>query len=212
MKALIIGASSEKSIGYHIGERMRRRNHHVAYASRSGSLGFQCDITDPVAVQNLVDREQPNVFVHAAGLALRTSPEDTSEVNWADVVDHLAAKSVGPLTMLEAARRVASVTHFVSLGGREMFEDPRLGAYAVANGALWAATQFISLHMKAWKAYYIDMPLVLGTGHAEDLVQAGLHTGAERAMGIPISDVVEAFDRILEGSITPGRVMLSAQN
>ena len=49
MKILFIGASSQSSIGYQVGELIAKYGYTVTYVSRSGRTGLRCDITKPKA-------------------------------------------------------------------------------------------------------------------------------------------------------------------
>lgn len=208
MNSLIIGASSERSIGYHIGEHLRTRGNHVAYASRSGTLGHVCDVTDPRAVQSLFAEEKPELVIHAAGGAFLDTRPLGECTDWKDMADHVAAKSFGAIVLLDAAVRTGTVKHFVMLGGRATFGDEKMAAYAAGNGALWSLTQFANRHVTTFRTFYLDMPIVVGTKNAEGLIAAGAHTPEEHAQAIHVAKVIQTFDEIIADRIEPGRVML----
>ena len=206
MRALIIGASSDRSIGYHIGEHRKSLGDDVAYASRSGALGYKCDVTDIGALQRLFERERPQVVVLAVGTALQ-NPSINSFDDWQRQCDDIMARSIGAHATLIAAWIIGTVTHFVALGGRAKFDDPNLETYTISNGALWGAVQHANAHGQV-KTVYVDMPFVRGSANAETLARAGLHTGPELAHAIPVEKVVRAVDDIFADRIKPGRVML----
>jgi|SRR3989344_1863895 len=206
MRSLLIGASSQASIAFRIGEHWKEAGHQVAYASRSGALEYACDVTDPNAVQRLFDQERPEVVVLAVGIALQKSRIDSFD-DWQPQCDDIAARSIGTLATMIAAQRTPSVTHLIALGGRATFEDPNLGAYAASNGALWGLVQHANTHAR-FDAWDVDMPFVIGSANAESLRAAGLHTGSEIAKAIRVDDVVRTMDEILAGSHPPGRIVL----
>lgn len=208
MRALIIGASSRKSIGYHIGEDLRRQGTTVVYASRSGSLGYKCDVTDFAAVTNLFEKERPDVVIHAAGGAFLNPVALGACVDWSAMAEHIAAKSFGTIVLLDAAKRTGSVKYFVALGGRPKFGDEKMAAYATGNGALWSAIEFANEYVPEFNSFYVDMPIVIGTKNADGLIAAGAHTQSEHAQAIPVERVIEAVNDIIKGKKVPGRVPL----
>ena len=202
-----IGGSSTSSILYHIGEHRKALfSDHVAYASRSGALGHVCDVTDPDSLQKLFYREFPRVVILAVGTALQ-NPTFATFSDWQRQRDDIAARSFGALATMIAAHQAETVRQFIVLGGRETFEDPNLGAYAASNGATWGLIQHANRHTH-YDAWYVDMPFVIDSANAETLRAAGLHTGAEIANAIRISDVVRTADEILSGQHLPGRIIL----
>ena len=212
MRALIIGASSNKSIGYHIGEHLRRKGDHIAYVSRSGSLGYRCNATLVHRIHEIIQEERPTLLIHAAGgkllqpVALGSRAYD--EWDWWNLGEHVIAKSMGSIVLLDAAVRAGSVKQFVALGGRTTFGDAKMAAYAVGNGALWSAIEFANQHVRQIKTYYLDLPIVIGTKNAEGLIAAGAHTADEHEQAIPVEKVLRTFDDIIADRIEPGRVML----
>ncbi len=206
MRALIIGASSEKSIGYHIGEHWKRHGHRVAYMSRSGALGYACDVSVVNKLERIFKRVRPQIIVLAVGIALQRSAIDSFD-DWQAQRQDIWARGVGSLATMIATQRRQSATHLIALGGRERFDDPKLGAYAVSNGALWGMVQHANAHAR-FDAWYVDMPFVIGSANAETLRAAGLHTGPEIAKAIHVEDVVHTVDEILAGQHKPGRIIL----
>ncbi|HEY4517024.1 MAG TPA: NAD-dependent epimerase/dehydratase family protein [Candidatus Paceibacterota bacterium] len=208
MNVLILGASTEKSIGYHIGAHLGRQGNTVVYASRSGALGYTCDVTDVAAVTKLFENERPDLVIHAAGGAfLNTAPLGAC-VDWSDMAQHIASKSFGTIVLLDAAVRIGTVKNFVMLGGRAAFGDEKMAAYVAGNGALWSLTQFANQHIASINSFYFDMPIVIGTTNAEGLIAAGAHTASEHAQAIYVERVVEAVDNIIIGKTPQGRVVL----
>ena len=206
MRCLIVGASSQQSIGYHIGEHRKNLGDHVAYASRSCPFGYKLNVADTGALQRLFETERPKVVILAVGIAL-LSPSFDSFDDWQRQCDDMKARTEGMLATMIAANIVGSVTHFIVLGGRERFEDPNLGAYGVSNGGAWGAVQHAMQHA-SYKTNYVNMPYVKGSANAETLARAGLHTGTERANAISVPKVIQTVDQIMADRVEPGMVML----
>lgn len=163
MKTVILGASSDKSLGYHIGTYLEKKSgHSVVYASRSGKLGIKCDTNEPKQVGALLANEKPNLVVYAAGVY--SEPQILGSFKkYTEVNSHILSKSFGALVVANAVAATPSVKTFIILGGREISSDPGFAAYSVANGALWALVSFFAKHKKTPKIYYVDLPLIKNT-------------------------------------------------
>lgn len=66
MRILITGANG--FLGPHLMAAFRKSYTGVVGVARSGGADYQYDLTDPSAVQHLMDRVKPSVVVHAAAL------------------------------------------------------------------------------------------------------------------------------------------------
>lgn len=159
-RILIVGASSEKSIGYLVGEQLKKKGHDALYASRGGKLGEKCDLCIQSDVLRLFRTFKPEVVIQAAGVF--TAPQKLGRTTMrSEMADHMLAKSYGTISLLNAAVRVGSVRNVIMLGGRAVSSDPRFAVCTAANGALWALTQFAARHLSDhFATYYIDLPLV----------------------------------------------------
>src|SRR3989344_3634241 len=98
MRCLIIGPSSEKGIGYHVGEHLRAQGHEIKYVSRSGRLaGYKYDITSRMDL--IFEGYKPELVIHGAGGAfLKTAPLGNC-CDWKGMASHIAAKSIGTIVL-----------------------------------------------------------------------------------------------------------------
>ncbi len=226
MNILVVGASSSKSIGHQVGEHLRKTGgHKLKYACRVQKtiiLGLRprprfvaLDATDPSWTYMVFERIKPDVVIHVAGTYTTTRP--IGEIgDWGGVYDHILAKSHGVLSVLDAAARVGTVRHMILLGGREVSGHKGYAAYTCGNGAMWALTQFAARHVRYFKTYFIDMPLVEGTAMAKKYLQDPatveyLETVPEiiSVNTISISVVIAAVEAILRDEHASGdRIVL----
>ncbi|HEY4517247.1 MAG TPA: NAD-dependent epimerase/dehydratase family protein [Candidatus Paceibacterota bacterium] len=200
MRILIVGASSKKSIGYLVGECLKKKGHNILYASRRGSLGEKCDLLIQADVLRLFRSFQPEVVIHAAGVFTRPQRIGKAKMH-SKMADHILAKSYGTLALLDAARRTPGVRHAIALGGRAVSSDPGLAIYTAANGALWALTQFAAQHLSNhFATYYVDLPLIENSTMARRLFPESSPDGSVSAGGVAV--VVE---EALRGQHQSGR-------
>ena len=205
MKVVILGASSKKSIGYHVGEHLVAAGHKVVYASRSGKLGLRCDSTNPRQIFGLLKKEKPSVVINAAGVFLPSVRLGLAR-DWKKTEQHLLAKSLGALVVLDAAIAVKGITHFIALGGREISGDPGFAAYTAGNGSLWALVRFAAKHTRI-KTYFIDMPTIEGSTMESKHLQRMRLTGSR--VSVKAEVVTNAVVEILSGKHESGsRIIL----
>lgn len=212
---MVFGASSKRSLGYFVGEswklstlpEIERIDNRVYYASRSGRLGRKCDITRYKQVERMF-REvagHPSAVIQAAGVY--TPARRLGESLYDPAVHaHILAKSVGTMNLLDAAVRSTRVRNFIVFGGREMSSNPGYAFYTAANAAMWSLVQFANRHTKL-RAYFIDLPLVVGSAMGEKFV-ADAGVNADRTGAIPMHVVADTVIKILRGEVEPGRIIL----
>lgn len=202
MKILIAGASSPRSIGAGLG-----RAHEVVLVSRSGAAGVACNITREGAARGLLEEHRPDAVVHAAGVYHRPQRLGTlSSGSYRRIEEHLDAKCLGSLMLLDAAVAVGTVKHFVVLGGREVSSDAGFAFYTIANGALWSLVRFANKHTLV-HSYFLDLPLVKGSAMGERLA-ADAATDATGA--IEVCEVERVLENILRNQVKPGRIELGS--
>lgn len=209
MRILIVGASSEQSVGYLVGESLKQKDHGILYASRSGTLGEKCDICHQSDVLRVFRIFQPDVVIQAAGVF--TSPQRLGRARMrTKMADHILVKSYGMFVGLDAAMRTPSVRHVIVFGGREVSSDPRLAVYTAANGALWALVRFAAQHLSEhFASYFIDLPLIENSTMAIMMAFSD-----KRPDGSLSADrVAETIEEILCGRHEPGtRIVLGEKN
>lgn len=178
MNILIIGASTKTSIGYGVGEILRKHGHTITYASRRGALGERCDISNPKAVRSLIVRRGPDVVVVAAGVF--SSPRRIgNKQSWKRIGSHICAKSLGALVVANELAREKKEVQFIALGGREISSHPGFVQFTVGNGALWSLVRFLNTHTRI-PAYYVDLPFVTSsTMHQEYIRATHTHVSGE---------------------------------
>ena len=198
MNILIVGASTEYSIGYQLAEHLRQLGHIVTCASRSGRLGVACDISNPGDVRRLLARVKPDVIIHAAGVF--SSPGTIGKMNqWGKVRAHLDVKGFGALVLANAAVAAKRPCIFIVLGGRKISADLGFANYTIGNGALWALVQFFAGH-GAIRSYFVDLPFVTDSTMYRAFVRA---TG-DKPKGVAAATVAQAVGRILNGKYKNG--------
>ncbi len=125
---LIIGASKEKSIGSQWGHLLAKEGHQVTLASRTGSLGHSCDISDGTQVENLVKKIRPSVLIHAAGTLLIPTKNLTTERAEA----HFKAKVMGAYNCFRALENYDPMP-LILVGGETRSNDPKMDFYCTIN-------------------------------------------------------------------------------
>lgn len=100
-----------------------------------------CDVTEPEACANLVDRAAADVgldvFVHAAGINIRTAMGDLEQADWQRVLDvnltscYTLGQRVGEVMR---SRGGGKIVYFSSVSGQ--LAHPKHAAYAASKGAL----------------------------------------------------------------------------
>lgn len=199
MRVLILGASSKRSIGFCVGEYLKKRGHSIVYASRSGKLGVSCDSTKPKSVRALIAKVKPSAVILGAGVF---SPAHLGKIySWRTIREHVEVKSTGALVVANAFLGVRSISKFfIVLGGRELSSDPTFIAFTLGNGALWALVRFLNLHTSLL-AYYIDMPTIEGSAMAKKYNSKNRNTmnGAVSA-DVVASTIATLLDRKVRGN------------
>jgi len=206
---LVIGASTEESLGYQVGESVRQLlGCRVEYASRSGFLGRQCDVRDATMVRNIVNDVRPHVIVQAAGVY--SDGQELHELGATTLLPsmyaHILAKSIGTLLLLGAAVATGGVRHFVAFGGREVSSAPSYGVYTAANGAMWSVVEFANRHTNI-RSHLIDLPLVEGSAMGKRFLE-DTKVNADVSGAIPMQTVTETVLSILRDEVEPGRIIL----
>lgn len=207
MKILILGASSKKSIGYLVGEQLRKMsNHDVVYASRRGKLGFACDITSHRDLALLLKKINPIVIIHAAGVF--APPALIGSIRaWDQIRQHLSARGFGALMMFNAAA-ARGVRYVITIGGRKLSSDPMFAMYTAGNGILWALVQFAAQHTRI-RSYYIDIPFIRGSAMETKYLLWKNNKEIKKNISIEANVVSGAVERILDDKHKSGsRIIL----
>jgi gluconate 5-dehydrogenase len=100
-----------------------------------------CDVTEPEACANLVDRTAADigldVFVHAAGINIRTPVADVDQADWQRILDvnltscYTLGRRVGEIMCSQGHGKLV---YFSSVSGQ--LAHPKHAAYAASKGAL----------------------------------------------------------------------------
>ncbi|MFZ2886463.1 MAG: hypothetical protein WA021_01440 [Minisyncoccia bacterium] len=198
MELLIVGVSSKSSIGYQVGELLRKYGHTPVYVSRSGKLGLACDIASPRKLRRLLAKVKPDGVIHAAGVF--SSPRALGIINeWEKVRMHLEAKGFGALALADAMVATGRGKIYIALGGRKISAELGFANYTIGNGALFALVQFLAGH-GALRSYLVDLPFVEGsTMHA-----AFARATGDTPKGVPATQVASSIERILKGKYKNG--------
>ena len=206
MNILIFGASTKNSIGYHLGESLRLIGHKISYASRSGRLGFQCDVTVAADVRRVLQRFEPDAVVLCAGVFVPPHVVGSIET-WDKIATHLSAKTLGALIVFDELTRLGKITQVIVLGGREVSSDPGFAPYTIGNSALWGLMRFLNRHTSL-SVFYVDLPFVENSTMQQAYLRAK-HTDPHAALsGISPSHVTQAVLRILCGQSKSKRIIL----
>lgn len=193
MNILILGASLKTSIGYTVGELLQTEGHTITYASRSGKLGVQCDITDPRSIKKVVATSKADAVIIAAGIFLNSGHvgklKETDRVR-----QHLLAKSFGALVVADALVAARPDAQLIVFGGRDVSGDPGFAPYTIGNGALINLIKFLDRH-KSVDAYYLDLSFVEDSTMEKAFAA---RTGKSTKHGnIAVADVAAAIRKIL---------------
>lgn len=209
MKAIIFGASSHTSLGYHIGHYLESKNKYtIIYTSRSGKLGIKCDVNEPKQILSILSKERPDLVVYAAGIF--NKPQTLGSLKKiAPIRDHILAKSFGALMLADAIAKRPSVKKIIMLGGRAISSDPGFATYSIANGALWALVSFFAKHNHTTKIFYIDLPLVENTTMARSYISLGGDSGSQTK----IDSVTHVIEKILKNKYKSGsRIVINKKS
>ncbi len=205
MKILILGASSKTSVGYTVGEILRQGGHAVRYASRTSRIDLTCDVTDPRELEHAFREASPEVVIHAAGVFGRA--QKLGSIRRVAVEDHLLAKSLGTLLVLNAAEAAGTVHSVIAFGGREISSNPGYVVYTIANGAMWSALQFANRHTKL-RCYFLELPLVEGSKMASQYLADPSTAKPEPGTTATPTGIAEKVEEILAGEHNPTRRVL----
>lgn len=202
MKILILGVSSKTSVGYTVGEILRKQRHVVHYASRTSQIDLACDVTVPRELERTFREVSPEVVIHAVGVFCRA--QKLGSIRRVTVEDHLLAKSLGTLLVLNAAEAAGTVHSVIAFGGREISSNPGYAAYTIANGAMWSALQFANRHTKL-RCYFLELPLVEGSKMASQYLADPSTAKPESGTTTTPTEVAGKVEEILAGEHNPNR-------
>ncbi|HAR54860.1 TPA: hypothetical protein DCR79_01025 [Patescibacteria group bacterium] len=210
MKIIIFGVSSKSSVGYLLGQQLNAHDKlQIIYASRSGKLGYKCDITNPRFVQKLMSKEKSDVIINAAGVF--STPQKLGNFNdWSKVKQHILARSFGSLILADAAIKSSNVKKIIMLGGRATSSDAGFAAYSTSNGALYALTQFISQYTKL-SVYYVDLPMITDSTMAKALLGSGPKLTAIKSTDVKM--ITAVIKKILSNKYRDGtRIIVNKES
>ncbi len=189
MKILVIGVSSQTSVGYLLAQHLK--DHEFIFASRSGKLGEACDVTNNEAVAALIFRIKPDVVIHAAGFYREETLGNIQD--WQAASSNVLAKAFGALVVLnEAVKNAVPIVIF--FGGKMEHADPLFAPFVVGNGAMLVAVRFAAEHSSV-QAYYLEMGLIIGSSMGK-LIQG-------RGQGVHDEEVhIETLAQVVQGIIS----------
>ena len=115
MKILVTGASGQ--LGYDVCEELKRRK--VDYA---GTSSKELDITDPAAVERMLQELRPDAVIHCAAYTKVDQAEDEPERCW--VVNAEGTKNLAVVCRKIHAKMLYISTDYVFPGKGEQFYEP----------------------------------------------------------------------------------------
>lgn len=167
-KILILGPSRPRSIGALIAPVLEQAGFETLLASRSGTCGVQCDLTNPTELTARILNYQPNIVIHAAGMLSSHCPIGQI-TDWAESVALLEAKAIGSAIVLDAAVK-CGVKTVIFFAGTDVSSDPTMWLYSLGNGAIWSAVQAAAKHTNL-NVFYFELGLVADSQAGEDYLR-----------------------------------------
>lgn len=193
----ILVTGSEGFVGRHLQQELHNQGYETVGTSLSESVGenvYQCDITDPLSLNTLIETLKPQAIFHLAAFvsAARsgTNPVEVFRIN----VD-------GTRNLFEAVRRIPNYRpRIILIGSAEEFGVPPAGILATEDTPLNPRNPYAESKVLAWKLAqeYIGK-------HHLDIVSAipFNHTGPGQRLGFIAPDIASQIADIEKGIREP---------
>ncbi|MEZ4103734.1 MAG: hypothetical protein R3B60_00410 [Candidatus Paceibacterota bacterium] len=189
MKIIVFGASSKTSIGFYVGEYLKKLGHTVVYASRSGGLGEKCDINEYRQVYALLNEYKPDVIVNAAGVF--TGLELIGQLkDFSIIKDSVFVKCYGSLLLADISVKLG-VNTLIVIGGHTEPCDSGFFIYNMVNNAMLSLVKSIVKQTRALEAYYLEIPAIKNSSMVKEAMERESAKSLDAHDAVDVCKIVE---------------------